>query len=184
MQDKYNHTEVERAAHAHWTASDAYRALWEALRAGQVREDVFLRVTKAGKPLWLQASYNPVRDAEGRAVGVVKLAPTLPKDKILLVNLSKEPVVVLPGDRIAQMVIAPVIQAQVQEVNELSNTARGDGVLCASRRAHQAWRRRRLPGGSGCGGGTPLRRGACRTGGGGLRRANRRPRVLPCAAGT
>nr|WP_060986267.1 PAS domain-containing methyl-accepting chemotaxis protein [uncultured Acidovorax sp.] len=56
------------------TASDAYRALWEGLRAGQVREDVFLRVTKAGRPVWLQASYNPVRDAEGRAVGVVKLA--------------------------------------------------------------------------------------------------------------
>lgn len=46
---------------------------------------------------------------------------------VLLVNLSKEPVVVVPGDRIAQMVIAPVVQAQVQEVNELSNTARGDG---------------------------------------------------------
>jgi dUTP pyrophosphatase len=46
---------------------------------------------------------------------------------ILLVNLSKEPVVVLPGDRIAQMVIAPVVQAQVQEVDELSDTARGDG---------------------------------------------------------
>lgn len=56
------------------TASDAYRALWEGLRAGQVREDVFLRVTKTGRPVWLQASYNPVRDAEGRAVGVVKLA--------------------------------------------------------------------------------------------------------------
>lgn len=56
------------------TASDAYRALWEGLRAGQVREDVFLRVTKAGRPVWLQASYNPVRGAEGRAVGVVKLA--------------------------------------------------------------------------------------------------------------
>ncbi|MBW8465655.1 PAS domain-containing methyl-accepting chemotaxis protein [Acidovorax sp.] len=56
------------------TASDAYRALWEGLRAGQVREDVFLRVTKAGTPVWLQASYNPVRDAEGRTVGVVKLA--------------------------------------------------------------------------------------------------------------
>lgn len=25
MQDKYNHTEVERAAHAHWNANDAYR---------------------------------------------------------------------------------------------------------------------------------------------------------------
>ena len=56
------------------TASNAYRALWEGLRAGQVREDVFLRVTKAGRPVWLQASYNPVRDAEGHTVGVVKLA--------------------------------------------------------------------------------------------------------------
>ncbi|MFM8610730.1 MAG: class I tRNA ligase family protein, partial [Burkholderiaceae bacterium] len=30
MQDKYNHTEVERAAHAHWTARDAYRVSEEA----------------------------------------------------------------------------------------------------------------------------------------------------------
>lgn len=56
------------------TSSDSYRAFWEALRAGQVREEVFLRVTKSGKQVWLQASYNPVRDAEGRTVGVVKLA--------------------------------------------------------------------------------------------------------------
>lgn len=56
------------------TSSEAYKELWDGLRAGQVREDVFLRVTKSGKPVWLQASYNPVRDAEGRTVGVVKLA--------------------------------------------------------------------------------------------------------------
>ncbi len=30
MQDKYNHTEVERAAHAHWTARDAYRVTEDA----------------------------------------------------------------------------------------------------------------------------------------------------------
>ncbi len=56
------------------TASEAYRTLWEGLRAGQVRQDVFLRVSKSGRPVWLQASYNPVRDPEGRPVGVVKLA--------------------------------------------------------------------------------------------------------------
>ncbi len=56
------------------TSNDSYRVFWEALRAGEVREEVFLRVTKAGKPVWLQASYNPVRDSEGRPVGVVKLA--------------------------------------------------------------------------------------------------------------
>ena len=32
MQDKYNHTEVERAAHAHWNASDAYRVTEDAGR--------------------------------------------------------------------------------------------------------------------------------------------------------
>jgi len=64
------------------TASAAYHALWEDLRAGQVREEVFLRVTKAGQPVWLQASYNPVRDAEGRTVGVVKLATDITAQRI------------------------------------------------------------------------------------------------------
>ncbi len=64
------------------TSSDAYRALWEGLRAGQVREEVFLRVTKAGKQVWLQASYNPVRDAEGRTVGVVKLATDITAQRV------------------------------------------------------------------------------------------------------
>ena len=64
------------------TSSDAYRALWEGLRAGQVREEVFLRITKAGKQVWLQASYNPVRDAEGRTVGVVKLATDITAQRV------------------------------------------------------------------------------------------------------
>lgn len=64
------------------TSSDAYRALWEGLRAGQVREEVFLRITKAGKQVWLQASYNPVRDSEGRTVGVVKLATDITAQRV------------------------------------------------------------------------------------------------------
>lgn len=64
------------------TSSDSYRALWEGLRAGEVREDVFLRVTKAGKQVWLQASYNPVRDVEGRTVGVVKLATDITAQRV------------------------------------------------------------------------------------------------------
>ena len=46
---------------------------------------------------------------------------------VLLVNLSRQPVVVQPGDRVAQMVIAPVLQAAVEEVAELSSTQRGGG---------------------------------------------------------
>lgn len=46
---------------------------------------------------------------------------------VLLVNLGQAPYTIAPGDRVAQMVIAPVVQATVEEVLELSATARGSG---------------------------------------------------------
>jgi dUTP pyrophosphatase len=46
---------------------------------------------------------------------------------ILLVNGGREPVRIEPGDRIAQLVIAPIVQAQLEEVDELSETERGSG---------------------------------------------------------
>lgn len=56
------------------TNSEDYRALWQGLIQGEMREGNFLRSTKSGRQVWLQASYSPVRDAEGRAVGVLELA--------------------------------------------------------------------------------------------------------------
>lgn len=47
--------------------------------------------------------------------------------KIILINLSNEPQTIQHGDRIAQMVIAPFVQATLAEVHELSDTARGAG---------------------------------------------------------
>jgi len=47
--------------------------------------------------------------------------------KVLAVNLGDEPFEIRHGDRIAQMVIAPVTQAEVQEVNDLPGTERGEG---------------------------------------------------------
>lgn len=47
--------------------------------------------------------------------------------KMLAVNLGEEDFEINHGDRIAQMIIAPVIQAEVNEVEDLSNTERGDG---------------------------------------------------------
>lgn len=46
---------------------------------------------------------------------------------VLLVNLGAEPYVVRPGDSVAQLVIAPVVQAEIEEVAALSDTARGGG---------------------------------------------------------
>lgn len=47
--------------------------------------------------------------------------------KIILINLGQEPFVIQPQDRIAQLVLAPVLQADFQLVESLSDTARGAG---------------------------------------------------------
>ena len=47
--------------------------------------------------------------------------------KVILVNLSDQPYVITPGERIAQMVIAKYEKAEFEEVNELDETERGTG---------------------------------------------------------
>ena len=46
---------------------------------------------------------------------------------IILMNHSNKPFIIMEGDRIAQGVFAPVIQAQFELVNELSSTERSVG---------------------------------------------------------
>ena len=47
--------------------------------------------------------------------------------KVILINLGQETFKVEKGLRIAQMVVCPVIQAQIKEVEDLSETERGKG---------------------------------------------------------
>lgn len=70
--------------------------------------------------------------AKEHGVTVVNAPGTIDSDfrgvvHVLLLNTSKHAFVVEPGTRIAQLVIAPVVQAELEEVEELSVTARGAG---------------------------------------------------------
>jgi dUTP pyrophosphatase len=47
--------------------------------------------------------------------------------KVILINLGDEPFVIARGDRVAQLVLAPVVQAAWDEVVELDATERGAG---------------------------------------------------------
>ena len=47
--------------------------------------------------------------------------------KVSLTNLSSEPYTISPGERIAQMMITPVIRADFNIADELSSTERGEG---------------------------------------------------------
>ncbi|MDQ0976871.1 methyl-accepting chemotaxis protein [Pseudomonas synxantha] len=54
--------------------SAEYNQLWTHLRNGQFQSATFERVGANGASVWLEASYNPVRDEAGRVIKVVKYA--------------------------------------------------------------------------------------------------------------
>ena len=77
-----------------------------------------------------------VRPRSGRALeeglAIVNSPGTIDADyrgeiKVLLVNLGNAPITIRRGDRIAQLVIAPVARAELVEVAELEPSSRGGG---------------------------------------------------------
>lgn len=51
-----------------------YALFWESLRQGKFQSDEYKRFGKGGKEIWIQASYNPIFDPNGKAFKVVKYA--------------------------------------------------------------------------------------------------------------
>ncbi len=62
--------------------SPAYAEFWKKLGRGEYYEAEFKRLAKGGREVWLRASYNPVFDADGRPVKVVKFATEVTAAKL------------------------------------------------------------------------------------------------------
>ncbi|WP_339113391.1 PAS domain-containing methyl-accepting chemotaxis protein [Thioclava sp. GXIMD2076] len=60
-----------KADHA---GSEAYRSFWETLGRGEYVANEFVRLTRRGEEVYIQASYNPVFDADGRPLKIIKFA--------------------------------------------------------------------------------------------------------------
>ena len=54
--------------------STEYQEFWKKLRSGEYQISEYKRYGKNGKEVWIQASYNPVFDPEGKPVKVIKFA--------------------------------------------------------------------------------------------------------------
>ncbi len=75
--------------------SDEYGRFWEELRSGKFQAGEFARVHKNGAEIWIQATYNPVFDAEGNPTKVVKFAVDITEKKqkqIAMTNAVKNAV--------------------------------------------------------------------------------------------
>ena len=57
-----------------YTASEEYQDFWDSLRSGTFQSGSYRRLKRSGEDIYIQATYNPVRDDAGHVVGVVKYA--------------------------------------------------------------------------------------------------------------
>ena len=56
------------------TSGAGYTAFWERLGRGEYQGGEYKRIAKDGHDVWLQATYNPILDADGRPAKVIKFA--------------------------------------------------------------------------------------------------------------
>lgn len=64
-----------------------YKQFWAKLNEGQFDSGEYKRIGNNGKNIWIQASYNPIRNADGKIYKVVKYATDLTKEKLAYLNL-------------------------------------------------------------------------------------------------
>ncbi|MCW5703690.1 MAG: PAS domain-containing methyl-accepting chemotaxis protein [Bradyrhizobium sp.] len=91
----------------------AYREFWAALNRGEYQAGEFKRVARGGKEIYIQASYNPILDLNGKPFKVVKYASDVTKQ--VLVRMGNERV---RGMMESVAAGAEELNASVREISE------------------------------------------------------------------
>ncbi len=65
-----------------YAESQEYKEFWNKLRRGEYSAGEYQRFGKGGKEIWIQASYNPIFDANGKPFKVVKYATDITQEKL------------------------------------------------------------------------------------------------------
>ena len=94
--------------------SAAYREFWANLNRGQYQAAAFKRIGKGGKEVWIQASYNPMLDRNGKVYGVIKFATDITAEKLA----SMEDAGMIAAIGRAQAVIAFNLDGTIVTANE------------------------------------------------------------------
>ncbi len=102
-------------------SADEYRAFWQKLALGEYQTGEFLRLGRGGRKVWIQASYNPILDPQGRPFKVVKFATDITAAK--LSSLENE--VRMAAVSSSNCMIEYGADARVTNMNELMLDALG-----------------------------------------------------------
>lgn len=108
-----------------YAASDDYKKFWAALGRGEYQAGQFKRVARGGKILWMDASYNPIPDMNGKPFKVTKYATdiTAKKDAIARVAAEvKELVSILSSSATELQATAQTLASGAEETSVQSQT--------------------------------------------------------------
>lgn len=70
--------------------SDEYKQFWAALNRGEFQAAQYKRIGKGGREVWIEASYNPILDLNGKPFKVVKFATDLTERKREILNMADD----------------------------------------------------------------------------------------------
>ncbi len=102
-------------------ASPSYSQFWQDLAAGRFQSSQYKRVGKGGREIWIQATYNPILDGNGKPAGVVKFATDITEQKAAAVEAAGK----LDAISRSQAVIEFTLDGEIIEANDNFLTAMG-----------------------------------------------------------
>ncbi|MFC4255522.1 PAS domain S-box protein [Altererythrobacter xixiisoli] len=75
--------------HPETIGSAEYAGFWDELRQGRFMSAKFRRMARDGADVWIQASYNPIYDLNGKPFKIVKIATDITADVMLAADLTR-----------------------------------------------------------------------------------------------
>jgi methyl-accepting chemotaxis protein len=106
----------------------AYREFWERLNRGQYQAAEYKRIAKGGREIWIQASYNPILDLNGKPFKVVKYATDITAQAIARQKAEN-----------ARSLIETVaagseeLSASIREISETMTKSKENAVMATAR---------------------------------------------------
>ena len=67
-----------------------YKLFWKSLASGEFKSGEFRRIDKQGNSIWIQASYNPVFDADGKLYKFIKFASDITAEKLRIADFESQ----------------------------------------------------------------------------------------------
>ncbi|NVK33135.1 MAG: PAS domain-containing methyl-accepting chemotaxis protein [Rhodobacteraceae bacterium] len=96
-----------------------YKVFWERLRAGEFQAGEFRRINQSGDDVWIQASYNPIFDARGRPVKVIKFATDITESVERRLKMEK-----------LQQELSVELDSITGEITQTSEQANNASIAC------------------------------------------------------